>query len=72
MFKNRILKFGAKIKSINIQPMKTKLKKQYDSPRVKVLEIKFEGIVCGTGDNQQVGGNYGSNTPIDETNIDDD
>lgn len=52
--------------------MKTKLKKQYDSPRVKVLEIKFEGIVCGTGDNQQVGGNYGSNTPIDETNIDDD
>ena len=26
--------------------MKTNPKKQYDSPRATVLEIKFEGFVC--------------------------
>lgn len=26
--------------------MKTNLKKQYDSPRIRVLEVKFEGFVC--------------------------
>ena len=52
--------------------MKTNPKKQYDSPRARILEIKFEGIVCGTGDSQQVGGNYGGDGPVEETSIDDD
>lgn len=26
--------------------MKTNPQKQYDSPRIKVLEVKFEGIIC--------------------------
>lgn len=49
MFKNEILKFTVTLKNSNqnnFQPMKLNLKKQYDSPRIKVLEIKFEGFVC--------------------------
>lgn len=51
--------------------MKTNPKKQYDSPRARILEIKFEGIVCGTGDGAQGQGNYGGG-PIEDSNIDDD
>ena len=43
MFKNRILKFETKK---NRLPMKTNPPKQYESPVIRVLEIKFEGIVC--------------------------
>ena len=31
--------------------MKTNLKKQYDSPRIRVLEVKIEGFLCDSKEN---------------------
>ena len=49
MFKNSILNFVVILKNSNqnnFQPMKTNPQKQYDSPRIRVLEVKIEGFLC--------------------------
>ena len=46
--------------------MKSNLKKQYDSPRIKVLEVNFEGLVCESpiNDGQGEVPGYGDPTEI--------
>lgn len=48
--------------------MKTDPQKQYDSPRIRVLEIKFEGIICESeiGITSGSGSGYGEDNDIDD------
>lgn len=40
---------------MTIQQEKSEGRDHYEAPEVKVLEVKSEGIICGSGETEQYG-----------------